>query len=69
MLDIQLLRTQPEIVAAGLAKRGAAIDLAPFETLEAQRKQVQIQTLSPTKAKKTLPPLQRWWILVKLVKT
>ncbi|MDP3037541.1 MAG: serine--tRNA ligase, partial [Rhodocyclaceae bacterium] len=44
MLDIQLLRSQPEVVAAGLARRGAAIDLAPFEALEAQRKQVQTQT-------------------------
>jgi seryl-tRNA synthetase len=44
MLDIQLLRMQPDLVAAGLARRGAAIDLAPFEALEAQRKQVQTQT-------------------------
>ena len=44
MLDIQLLRTQPDSVAAALARRGAAIDLAPFEALEAQRKQVQTQT-------------------------
>ncbi|MBA3034272.1 MAG: serine--tRNA ligase [Gammaproteobacteria bacterium] len=44
MLDIQLLRNQPDLVAAGLARRGAAIDLAPFEALEAQRKQVQTQT-------------------------
>jgi seryl-tRNA synthetase len=44
MLDIQMLRTQPDVVAAGLARRGAAIDLAPFEALEAQRKQVQTQT-------------------------
>jgi seryl-tRNA synthetase len=44
MLDIQLLRNQPEIVTAGLARRGADIDLAPFEALEAQRKQVQTQT-------------------------
>jgi len=44
MLDIQLLRTQPGQVAAGLARRGAAIDLAPFEALEAQRKAVQTQT-------------------------
>jgi len=44
MLDIQMLRTQPDAVAAGLARRGAAIDLAPFEALEAQRKQVQTQT-------------------------
>ena len=39
-----MLRTQPDAVAAGLARRGAAIDLAPFEALEAQRKQVQTQT-------------------------
>jgi seryl-tRNA synthetase len=44
MLDIQMLRTQPDAVAAGLARRGAVIDLAPFEALEAQRKQVQTQT-------------------------
>jgi seryl-tRNA synthetase len=44
MLDIQLLRNQPDLVAAGLARRGAAIDLAPFEALEAQRKEVQTQT-------------------------
>ncbi|MCX8018479.1 MAG: serine--tRNA ligase, partial [Rhodocyclaceae bacterium] len=44
MLDIQLLRTQPDLVAAGLARRKAATDLAPFFALEAQRKEVQTQT-------------------------
>ena len=44
MLDIQLLRNQPELVVAGLARRGGTIDLAPFEALEAERKQVQTQT-------------------------
>ncbi len=44
MLDIQMLRTQPDAVATGLARRGTAIDLVPFEALEAQRKQVQTQT-------------------------
>ncbi|NWG31404.1 MAG: serine--tRNA ligase [Rhodocyclaceae bacterium] len=44
MLDIQLLRNQPDLVAAGLARRGIAIDLAPFEVLEAERKAVQTQT-------------------------
>ncbi len=44
MLDIHLLRTQPERVAAGLARRGATIDLAPFEALEAERKAVQTRT-------------------------
>jgi seryl-tRNA synthetase len=44
MLDIQLLRTQPDVVAAALARRGTAIDLTPFEALEAQRKAVQTRT-------------------------
>ncbi|WP_126444137.1 serine--tRNA ligase [Sulfuricystis multivorans] len=44
MLDIQLLRTQPDFVAAGLARRGIVIDLAPFEALEAERKAVQTRT-------------------------
>ncbi|MEW5782306.1 MAG: serine--tRNA ligase [Pseudomonadota bacterium] len=44
MLDIQLLRSQPDLVAAGLARRGIAIDLAPFEALEAERKAVQTRT-------------------------
>ncbi len=44
MLDIQILRNRPDLVAAALARRGAAVDLAPFEALEAQRKQVQTQT-------------------------
>ena len=44
MLDIQLLRNQPDLVAAALARRGATVDLAPFEKLEAERKQVQTQT-------------------------
>ncbi|MFN6961963.1 MAG: serine--tRNA ligase, partial [Rhodocyclaceae bacterium] len=44
MLDIQLLRNQPDLVAAGLARRGIVIDLAPFEALEAERKAVQTRT-------------------------
>ncbi len=44
MLDIQLLRTQPDLVAAGLARRGLTIDLAPFQALEAERKAVQTLT-------------------------
>ena len=54
MLDIQLLRTQPEQVAAGLARRGAAIDLAPFEALEAERKQVQTLTQELQQKRNTL---------------
>jgi seryl-tRNA synthetase len=44
MLDIQLLRSQPELVVAGLARRGLEIDLAPFMALEAERKAVQTLT-------------------------
>jgi seryl-tRNA synthetase len=44
MLDIQWLRNQPDLVTAALARRGAVVDLAPFEKLEAERKQVQTQT-------------------------
>jgi seryl-tRNA synthetase len=44
MLDIQLLRNQPDVVAAGLTRRGTTIDMTAFEALEAQRKQVQTQT-------------------------
>ncbi len=54
MLDIQLLRTQPEQVATGLARRGAAIDLAPFEALEAERKQVQTLTQELQQKRNTL---------------
>ena len=44
MLDIQLLRTQPEEVVRRLATRGDAIDFAPFNTLEAERKTLQQRT-------------------------
>jgi seryl-tRNA synthetase len=44
MLDIQLLRTQPETVAARLASRGKPIDLSPFTALEAERKTLQTRT-------------------------
>jgi seryl-tRNA synthetase len=54
MLDIQMLRSQPDVVAAGLARRGAAIDLTPFEALEAERKQVQTQTQDLQSRRNTL---------------
>lgn len=44
MLDIQLLRTQPEEVAAALLRRGVTFDAAAFSALEARRKAVQTQT-------------------------
>ncbi len=44
MLDIQLLRTNPARVAERLATRGVTFDTAAFETLEAERKELQTRT-------------------------
>ncbi len=42
MLDIRQLRSDPQGVAANLARRGYALDLAQFSDLEARRKQAQV---------------------------
>jgi seryl-tRNA synthetase len=44
MLDIHLLRTNLPFVAERLAARGVTLDTAAFESLEAQRKQLQTRT-------------------------
>jgi seryl-tRNA synthetase len=44
MLDIQLLRTQIDTVAARLATRGMQLDTAAFVALEDERKQLQTRT-------------------------
>jgi len=44
MLDIQLLRKDLDAVAQRLATRGFQFDTAAFQTLEAERKQLQTQT-------------------------
>jgi seryl-tRNA synthetase len=44
MLDINLLRSDLDAVAAGLAKRGITLDKARFLALEAERKRVQTHT-------------------------
>ena len=44
MLDIQLLRTQIDTVAARLATRGMQLDTAAFQALEDERKQLQTRT-------------------------
>ena len=44
MLDIQLLRTQIDTVAARLAARGMQLDTAAFQALEDERKQTQTRT-------------------------
>ena len=47
MLDLKLLRTEPQVVAKGLARRGFQLDVGLLETLEAERRQAQLdaQTL------------------------
>ena len=42
MLDPKRLRAEPQRIAEQLARRGFAFDAAAFETLEARRKQLQI---------------------------
>jgi len=44
MLDPKRLRQNPQEVADRLARRGVAFDLARFESLESQRKQLQTET-------------------------
>ena len=44
MLDIQLLRSQLDVVAQRLAARGVAFDTAAFQALEDERKQLQTRT-------------------------
>ena len=44
MLDIQLLRSNLALVAERLATRGVTLDTVGFETLEAERKRLQVQT-------------------------
>src|SRR5690606_11108742 len=44
MLDSRLLRTSPETVAQGLAKRGVNLDIAKIQALEETRKAIQIKT-------------------------
>lgn len=42
MLDIRTLRSDPQGVAANLARRGFTLDLAQFSDLEARRKEAQV---------------------------
>ena len=44
MLDIQQLRSDIDTVAAALATRGVVLDTTAFQTLEAERKQLQTRT-------------------------
>ena len=44
MIDPKLLREQPEAVASGLARRGAAFDVAAYRELDAKRKTLQVHS-------------------------
>jgi seryl-tRNA synthetase len=44
MVDVQLIRSDLDAVAARLATRGVTIDVAEFRTLEEQRKTAQVRT-------------------------
>jgi seryl-tRNA synthetase len=44
MLDPRLLRAEPDVVAAQLARRGFVLDTGRLEALEARRKDIQIRT-------------------------
>lgn len=44
MLDSKLLRTNPELVAKGLAKRGFVLDIEKLKSLEETRKSIQVKT-------------------------
>ena len=44
MLDIQLLRSELELVAARLAQRGLQLDTVAFQALEEERRQLQTRT-------------------------
>jgi seryl-tRNA synthetase len=44
MLDIQLLRKDIDVVARRLADRGYTLDVAAFQTLEAERREIQTRT-------------------------
>ncbi|MFM7660123.1 MAG: serine--tRNA ligase, partial [Betaproteobacteria bacterium] len=44
MLDIALLRKQPDLVAERLAKRAYTLDLDQFQHLESSRRSLQVET-------------------------
>ncbi|MEZ5446931.1 MAG: serine--tRNA ligase [Gammaproteobacteria bacterium] len=44
MIDPVLLRTSMDVVRAGLARRGVELDVAAYEALETERKQLQVRT-------------------------
>jgi seryl-tRNA synthetase len=54
MLDASLLRNDLAGVAAALAKRGAVLDTATFETLERERKDIQVRTQELQNRRNTL---------------
>lgn len=53
MLDPKLLRTDIAAVAQNLSRRGFTLDVARFETLEAQRRELQVSTQELQNARNT----------------
>ena len=44
MIDIQLIRRDPDFVVKSLLKRGVEFDLKKFTNLELERKEIQVKT-------------------------
>ncbi len=53
MLDPKLFRHDPEMIARNLARRGLDLDIERYQTLEQQRKQIQLDTESLQNRRKT----------------
>ena len=58
MLDIQLIRRDPEFVASALLKRGVQFDLKKFNKLEETRRKVQVKTEKLQNEKHKKPPIR-----------
>ena len=54
MIDIQLLRRDIDSVAKRLEQRGYTLDVAGFNSLEAERKELQLKTESMQASRNTL---------------
>ena len=62
MLDPALLRGQLDVVAQRLATRGHVLDIAAIESLESQRKAVQVETHATSRSPKaTKLSAGGWW--------
>ena len=46
MLDLKMVRSEPEVIAKALAKRGFILDVDTLNALEVERKALQIKSES-----------------------